>query len=122
MKVVFTPVVALLLLTLGAGLASAKLPAPSDEAKAKAAEAAAKTAHTGKSDAFKLCKSMDKVAAAHFAAAKKAGIAASAAVATPPCADPGPFVYVPASAPVAGSAPAAAVAAASAPAAVAVKK
>jgi len=30
----------------------AKLPAPSDEAKAKAAEAAAKTAWTGKVDGF----------------------------------------------------------------------
>jgi hypothetical protein len=34
--------------------------APSDEAKAKAAEAAAKTAHAGKVDNFKLCKSMDR--------------------------------------------------------------
>ena len=33
----------------------AKLPAPSDEAKAKAAEAAAKTAHAGKVDNYKLC-------------------------------------------------------------------
>ncbi len=45
-----------LLFALGlAGSAWAKLPAPSDEAKAKAAEAAAKTAHNGKVDAFKLC-------------------------------------------------------------------
>ena len=53
-----------LLFALGlAGSAWAKLPAPSDEAKAKAAEAAAKTAHNGKVDAFKLCKSIDRVAA-----------------------------------------------------------
>ena len=51
----------------------AKLPPPSDEAKAKAAEAAAKTAHNDKVDAYQLCKSMDKVAADYFAAAKKAG-------------------------------------------------
>ena len=33
---------------------AAKLPPPSDEAKAKAAEAAAKTAHAGKVDAYLL--------------------------------------------------------------------
>ena len=43
------------------GSAFAKLPAPNDEAKAKAAEAAAKTAHAGKVDNYKLCLSMDKV-------------------------------------------------------------
>ena len=60
-----------LILALGlAGSAWAKLPPPSDEAKAKAAEAAAKTAHAGKIDAFKLCKSID----------------------TPACVDPGPYV------------------------------
>jgi hypothetical protein len=110
------------LLSLGCAMAlQAKLPAPSDEAKAKAAEAAAKTAHAGKVDAFKLCQSMDKVAVTYQAAAKKAGTAASAPVATPPCADPGPFVYTPAVAPVAGAA-SAPPAAASAPAAVAAKK
>ena len=83
-----------LLLTLAAS-AGAKLPAPSDEAKAKAAEAAAKTAHTGKIDNYKLCQSMDRVAAGYFAAAKKAGKPASAPVETPPCSDPGPFVYAP---------------------------
>ena len=51
--------------------AFAKLPAPSDEAKAKAAEAAAKTAHAGKVDNFKLCSSMDRVATSYFANAKK---------------------------------------------------
>jgi hypothetical protein len=68
----------------------AKLPAPSDEAKAKAAEAAAKTAWTGKVDGYKLCKSQDAVAA-KTAKAGKAGKPA----ATPPCADPGAFVYTP---------------------------
>jgi hypothetical protein len=63
--------------------ALAKLPAPSDEAKAKAAEAAAKTAHAGKVDGYKLCKSQDKVAARYRKSGKP--------VATPPCADPGPF-------------------------------
>ncbi len=75
-------------------LAQAKLPAPSDEAKAKAAEAAAKTAWTDKVSGYQLCKAQDKVAADYQAQAKKAGHAASAPVATPPCADPGPFAYV----------------------------
>jgi len=86
----------------------AKLPPLSDDAKAKATEAAAKTAWAGKVDAFALCKSQDK-AAAKTAKSGKAG----KAVATPPCADPGPFVYTPAVA----AAPAAAPAVAGAPAA-----
>lgn len=94
-------------LCLVAGAAFAKLPPPSDEAKAKAAEAAAKTAHAGKVDGFKLCKSMDAVAAAYLASAKKAGKETKPATATPACADPGPFVYPPpdpAAAPVAKAA------------------
>ncbi len=88
--------------------AVAKLPAPSDEAKAKAAETAAKTAHTGKVDSYKLCLSMDRVAGSYQAAAKKAGKPASAPTDTPACADPGPFVYTPptpAPAPQAAAAP-----------------
>jgi hypothetical protein len=73
----------------------AKLPPPSDEAKAKAAEAAAKTAHGNKVAAYQLCKSMDQVAAAYFAKAKKEGKAAAPADKTAPCADPGAFVYTP---------------------------
>jgi hypothetical protein len=91
----------------------AKLPAPSDEAKAKAAEAAAKTAHGDKVAGFQLCKSQDQVAAHYLAWAKTAGKEAKPATATPPCADPGPFVYPPPAAPVA-AAPAAPVAAAAA--------
>jgi hypothetical protein len=94
------------LVTLLSGLlgsaALAKLPAPSDEAKAKAAEAKAKADHGAKVDAFKLCLAMNKVAASHQADLKKAGKSAPAPVETPPCADPGPFVYTP---PVAASAP-----------------
>jgi hypothetical protein len=93
---------ALMLATLGA-TAFAKLPAPNDEAKAKAAEAAAKTAHAGKTDAYLLCKSQDKVAA-HVQKTNKAK--AGKPEATPPCADPGKFVYTPPEA--AASAPAAA--------------
>jgi hypothetical protein len=80
----------LLILALGlAGSAWAKLPAPSDEAKAKAAEAAAKTAHAGKVDAFKLCKSIDRVAA-HVQKTNKAKMGKP--VDTPACVDPGPYV------------------------------
>lgn len=78
-----------------AGSAWAKLPPPSDEAKAKAAEAAAKTAHGNKVANYQLCKSMDKVAAAYFAQAKKEGKTVKPADKTDACADPGPFVYTP---------------------------
>lgn len=93
---------AALLLATGA---QAKLPAPSDEAKAKAAEAAAKTAWSGKVDAYKLCMAQDKLAASYRASAKKAGKDVGATTDTPACADPGPFVYTP---PAPASAPAAA--------------
>ena len=74
--------------------ALAKLPPPSDDAKAKAAEAAAKTAYGDKVAAYKLCQSMDKVAATYLADAKKAGKDVKP-VPTPPCTDPGPFAYTP---------------------------
>lgn len=75
--------------------AQAKLPPPSAEAGAKAAEASARAAHTGKVEAYQLCKSMDKVAAEYYADAKKAGKEVKPPLDTPPCADPGPFVYSP---------------------------
>ena len=49
------------LLSLAATAAMAKLPVLSEEAKTKAVEAAAKAAHGGKVDAYKLCQSMDRV-------------------------------------------------------------
>ena len=94
--------------------AMAKLPAPSDEAKAKAAEAAAKTAHGNKVADFQLCKSREKVAAHYYKTAKASGKPTNPPVATPTCADPGPFV---AAAPAAPAAVAAAPAAAAKPAA-----
>ena len=112
-KIIF----ALSLAALGAS-AFAKLPPPSDEAKAKAAEAAAKTAHTGKVDAYLLCKSQDKVAA-HVQRTNKAKAGKPAA--TPPCADPGKFVYTPPEATPAAPAPATA-APGNAPAAAPAKK
>ena len=84
-------------LLLGAcALAMAKLPPPSAEAKAKSDEAAAKTAWTGKADAYQLCQSQDRVAASYFKSAQAAGKETKPAMATPPCTDPGAFVYVPA--------------------------
>lgn len=99
----------LLLALLGCGAAFAKLPPLSDEAKAKAAEAAARTAHGNKVANYQLCQSMDRVAQAYFANAKKAGKDVKPPAPTPACENPGPFVYTP-------PAPAPAVAAAPAPA------
>jgi hypothetical protein len=73
----------------------AKLPPLSDEAKAKAAEAAAKTAWTGKVEAYLLCKSQDKVAAAYYKSAKAGGKETKPPAPAPACADPGPFAYTP---------------------------
>lgn len=81
-----------------AATVSAKLPAPApldDAGKAKAAEAAAKTAYNGKVDGFLLCKSMDKTAAYFQKNAASQGKTAKPATATPPCADPGAFVFPP---------------------------
>ena len=84
------------MLILGAAsMALAKLPALSDEAKTKAAEAAAKATWAGKVDNYLLCKSQDKAAASYYKTAKAAGKDAKPAAATPPCADPGAFVYAP---------------------------
>lgn len=79
--------------------ATAKLPPLSEEARAKAAEAAAKAVWAGKVDAYKLCQVQDKVAARYFASAKAAGKDTKAAVATPPCSDPGAYVAMPIEAP-----------------------
>ena len=105
MKKTFIAVAAALLL---AANVWAKLPPPSEEAKAKAAETAAKAAHAGKVDAFKLCKGMDQVAATYFDQAKAAGKTVPAAAQMAACADPGVFVYV---APVAAASAGGAVAA-----------
>ncbi len=105
---------------LGAATAAvAKLPAPSEEAKAKAAEAAAKTAWSGKADAYKLCLAQNKVVA-HYKKVPEAKVAKppvkGASAPAGACVDPGPFVYVPAAPAVAasGAAPTPAASAASA--------
>ena len=123
-KTLFRTFLATIMVALCAS-AFAKLPPPNDEAKAKAAEAAAKTAHTAKADGYLLCKTQDKVAA-HVQRTNKAKAGKPAT--TPPCADPGKFVYTaPEATPTAAVAPAAAPAAtpaalAAAPAAVPAKK
>ncbi|MBX9795072.1 MAG: hypothetical protein K2Y02_12305 [Burkholderiaceae bacterium] len=71
----------------------AKLPAPSPEAQAKADETKAKTAHGDKVAAYKLCLAGDRTAA-HYFKTVGSNVKPPAAT-TPPCTDPGPFVYVP---------------------------
>jgi hypothetical protein len=81
-----------------AGAVHAKLPAPaplSEEAKAKAAEAAARTAHAGKVEAYKLCRSMDRAAENHFKTAAAMGKSVQSAPNAPACTDPGVFAYTP---------------------------
>ena len=109
----------LMLATLACTASFAKLPPLSDEAKAKAAETAAKAAWGDKVAGYQLCKSQDAVASGYYADMKKAGKDVKPPLATPACADPGPFVYVPA--PPASAAAAAPTAAASAPAVAAAK-
>jgi hypothetical protein len=72
----------------------AKLPPPTPEAKAKAAEAAAKADWTNKLGAFQLCQAMNKVALRYQSETRAAGKEVMSTVSTPPCSDPGPFVYV----------------------------
>jgi hypothetical protein len=84
--------------SLVSSLAFAKLPPLSEEAKAKAADTAAKAAWTDKVGVYKVCQSMDRVAATYRASAAAAGTPASAPDAAPACTDPGP--YVPAATPV----------------------
>ena len=115
MKKTFISLATLVLASLFSASAMAKLPALSDEAKVKAAEAAAKTAHGNKVADFQLCKSREKVAAHYYKTAKTSGKQTTPPVATPPCADPGPFVAAApapaapavAAAPAAGAKPAA---------------
>ena len=87
------------LLLAACSLAAAKLPAPTPEAKAKSDETAAKAAWAGKVDAYKLCQAQDQVAARYMTSAQAAGKETKPAMATPPCADPGAFAYIPAEAP-----------------------
>jgi hypothetical protein len=69
----------------------ATLPPLSDDAKAKAADTAAKSAWADKVGAYQTCRADERVAEAYRKNLKAAGKDVPAAVATPPCADPGPF-------------------------------
>ena len=80
-------------LLLAGSVAQAKLPPLNDEAKAKAAETAARAAWADKVGGYRLCLTVDKVAARYLASGKAAP-PATPAPATPPCTDPGPFVMV----------------------------
>ena len=84
---------AAVLLAVAAAGVHAKLPPLSDEAKTKSLETAARAAWADKVGAFKLCQTIDKVAARYQSGAKAQG-AAAAPVETPACTDPGPFVMV----------------------------
>jgi hypothetical protein len=107
MKKTFISMATLVLASFLSTAVMAKLPAPSDEAKAKAAETAAKTAHGNKVADYQLCKSREKVAAHYYKTAKASGKTTTAPVATPACADPGPYVAAAPGAPVVAAAPAA---------------
>lgn len=96
MKKILKRVLVVSAVLLMSAVALAKLPALSDEAQAKAAEAAAKTAWSGKVDAYLSCKSQDKVAVHYFKTAKAENKDVKPAIETSPCVDPGPFVYTPA--------------------------
>lgn len=82
---------ALLIASLIATAAYAKLPPPSEEAKQKADEAKAKAAWSDKVAAYQLCKSQDKTAERYRKEHKVSG----PAPASVKCEDPGPFVYTP---------------------------
>lgn len=88
-------IVAALVAALSAGILFAKLPPPSDEARAKAAEASAKSAWTDKVGAYKTCLAMDRTAENYRKTRAAQGKEVRPAIATPPCADPGPFVASP---------------------------
>ncbi|VWX57832.1 conserved exported hypothetical protein [Burkholderiales bacterium 8X] len=75
--------------------ASAKLPV-TPETQAKAAEATAKLAWSGKVDGYQLCQAQDRVASQYRSKAAAEGKTVAPAPATPPCVDPGPFVFTPA--------------------------
>lgn len=85
-------IVVALVAALSTGLVFAKLPPLSDEAKAKAAETAARTAWTDKVGQYKTCLAIDRTVENYKKTALAAGKEVRPSVATPPCADPGPFV------------------------------
>jgi hypothetical protein len=84
-------IAASLMIALIAAPVFAKLPPPTDVEKAKAAEAAAKSAWSDKVGLYQLCLSQDRTVDAYSKSAKAAEKAVPVPVATPSCADPGPY-------------------------------
>lgn len=91
-------IIALFVGMLFAGIATAKLPPPSDEAKAKADEAKAKTAWGDKTASYKLCLAQGKTVAYYLKTKAPTGKPVEGLSA---CADPGPYVAAPVAAPAA---------------------
>ena len=75
-----------------AASASAILPPPTPEAKAQATVATAKSAWSDKVAAYQLCVAGDRLAERYRQSLKTSMKDVPPPVATPPCADPGPFV------------------------------
>ena len=75
-----------------AGTALGKLPPLSDVAQAQAAEVAAKGAWSDKIARYQTCLAMERTAISFRRGLMAAGKDVPAPVATPPCADPGPYV------------------------------
>lgn len=82
---------AVIAVVVGSG-ALAKLPPLSDDAKAQAAESTNKSVWADRVALYKLCQSMDHIAATYRAHVHAVGKVASEAEQTPPCVDPGPYV------------------------------
>jgi hypothetical protein len=80
------------IVSVAVGGAYAKLPPPSPDEQAKAEETAAKKAWSDKQDLYKLCEAQDKLAREYRSSKKSAGETVAAAVATPPCNNPGSYV------------------------------
>lgn len=81
-----------MLATIFAASTHARLPPPAAAAKAQAAEDAWKNAWADKVGQYQLCMAGDRAALAYRNNAQAAGKPVPMAVATPPCADPGPYV------------------------------
>jgi hypothetical protein len=73
-----------------AGVASAKLPAPTDAQKAAAAEAAAKTAHANKVAAYRLCEAENRIQARYIEEQKAKGRTVTPQL-VKGCENPGPY-------------------------------
>ena len=85
-------IVGALILASLAGLATGKLPPPSDEAKALSAQTAAKAAWADKIGLYQLCQAMERTAQTYRKTLAGEGKAAPPPTTTAACVDPGPYV------------------------------